>query len=175
MMHQELSKLLSSNGISEKDFYLTIYDNLVVRLFVLVINEMKDEAFKKDLKRRMNSSLNKNTTVKNILFERFGCSISDQEAQRIYSYLDAYFRKKSTRALFGDDTRNHILSNQNSKCSICGTNIRLGNSELDHIIPWEYVGDELGQDNLQMLCKECNRRKGKSIDFGIKMFLVNRA
>ncbi|MBR5553923.1 MAG: HNH endonuclease [Clostridia bacterium] len=46
-------------------------------------------------------------------------------------------------------------------------------SHLDHIIPWDYVGDNLS-DNYQMLCEICNTRKGTSTYFEISMLLLNK-
>lgn len=31
---------------------------------------------------------------------------------------------------------------------------------VDHIVPWDYVGDEL-ENNKRVLCAACNRKKSK--------------
>ena len=71
--------------------------------------------------------------------------------------------------------RYSLLDKQNNKCNICNHNINISNAELDHIVPWTLVGDELGISNLQMLCKDCNRRKSKNSAYNLKMFLVNKS
>ncbi|MBS4201313.1 HNH endonuclease [Bacillus sp. FJAT-49732] len=49
--------------------------------------------------------------------------------------------------------------------------IQQKNSQLDHIIPWEYVSDEL-DENLHMLCTICNQSKNKSVTFLLLAFLM---
>ena len=66
-----------------------------------------------------------------------------------------------------------LLSAQNNKCNICGKSINVTSSHLDHIVPWDYVGDSL-DNNYQMLCDTCNTRKGSSTYFEIAMTLLNR-
>ena len=75
--------------------------------------------------------------------------------------------------------RKKILATQ-SICAICGKPVDMSlkfphpmSASVDHIIPWDYVGDCL-KDNYQMLCETCNTRKGSSTYFEIAMTLLNR-
>jgi len=65
-----------------------------------------------------------------------------------------------------------LLSQQKYICPYCKEKISIKNSHLDHIVPWEYVGDELS-GNYQMLCSRCNERKGASPLFELSMLLYN--
>lgn len=48
----------------------------------------------------------------------------------------------------------------NPSCSICGKELQsFDDFEVDHVFPWS-KGGKTNPDNLQVLCKECNRRKG---------------
>ena len=47
---------------------------------------------------------------------------------------------------------------QNGKCVKCGKACRLEDMEADHITPWS-EGGHTTPDNLQLLCKTCNRTK----------------
>lgn len=44
-------------------------------------------------------------------------------------------------------------------CVHCGAAGRLWDLEVDHIVPWSWDGSD-DFDNLQTLCRRCNRRKG---------------
>ena len=44
-------------------------------------------------------------------------------------------------------------------CPLCGAHFELAQMEADHITPWRYGGRTV-PSNCQMLCKDCNRRKG---------------
>lgn len=47
---------------------------------------------------------------------------------------------------------------QKGICAHCGGHFELSQMEADHIIPWA-DGGKTSEDNLQMLCTDCNRRK----------------
>ena len=47
---------------------------------------------------------------------------------------------------------------QNGKCAKCGKECRVEEMEADHITPWS-EGGHTTPDNLQLLCKTCNRTK----------------
>ena len=48
---------------------------------------------------------------------------------------------------------------QHGICKICGKHFELNQMEADHITPWSEGGRTV-VENCQMLCRECNRRKG---------------
>ena len=56
--------------------------------------------------------------------------------------------------------RGRILKKCGNKCVNCGATERL---EVDHKIPLSR-GWRHDEDNMQILCKTCNLKKGKSID-----------
>ena len=87
--------------------------------------------------------------------------------------IGAFFRTGDPRKKYDDDFREALTQKQNNKCAVCGKNISSRTSHLDHIIPWDYVGDNLS-DNYQMLCEICNTRKGTSTYFEISMLLLNK-
>ena len=43
-------------------------------------------------------------------------------------------------------------------CKNCGKHFELNEMEADHITPW-HSGGQTSNDNCQMLCRDCNRRK----------------
>ncbi len=60
---------------------------------------------------------------------------------------------------FPDRTKLAVWERQNHKCVLCGKEFDLVFMEGDHITPWR-EGGRTTPDNCQMLCRECNRRKG---------------
>jgi len=57
--------------------------------------------------------------------------------------------------------RKRILDRFNNKCVHCGSIKKL---QIDHIIPVSRGGRE-DENNMQILCKTCNLKKGKGVDF----------
>ena len=147
---------------------------MIVSIFEALIDEMSDPFFRKQVQNRLRASEDQVLTVKSIVQETTHCSLSEEEALRVLNYIIAHFRKKDRRATYDDSVRSRKLTEQKSRCNICGRPIAIHNSELDHIIPWAMVGDELGENNLQMLCTDCNRRKSKNVTYNLKMFLINK-
>ncbi len=45
------------------------------------------------------------------------------------------------------------------KCAKCGKSYRKGDMDIDHILPKSLGGDN-SRENLQCICKHCNRSKG---------------
>lgn len=79
----------------------------------------------------------------------------------IYEYLlseGKMERKLSIRA-FTDTQKRTAYEKQGGICPICGEYHTFEEMEGDHIIPWSKGGKTL-PENLQMICKDCNRKKG---------------
>jgi 5-methylcytosine-specific restriction endonuclease McrA len=53
-----------------------------------------------------------------------------------------------------------ILRRDKHACKHCGLSVKNGNFEIDHIIPLALGGKDTFW-NLQLLCRTCNRKKGK--------------
>ena len=60
---------------------------------------------------------------------------------------------------FPEDIKLAVWEQQHHICSICGKEFDYEFMEGDHITPWRDGGRTV-IENCQMLCKECNRRKG---------------
>ena len=60
---------------------------------------------------------------------------------------------------FPDDIKLAVWEQQNHICKNCGKEFDLEFMEGDHITPWREGGRTV-IENCQMLCRECNRRKG---------------
>lgn len=60
---------------------------------------------------------------------------------------------------FTENQKRRAYEKQKHICPICGKEFKYDEMHGDHIIPWSQ-GGHTTDDNLQMLCKECNRTKG---------------
>lgn len=79
----------------------------------------------------------------------------------IYEYLlsgGERERSLSIRA-FTDSQKRAAYERQHGICANCSRHFELAQMEGDHIKPWR-DGGHTTSENLQMLCRECNRRKG---------------
>lgn len=73
------------------------------------------------------------------------------------------YRRKAERAKMSDSLRYDVLRHDNFQCRLCGRSKRDGVIlEVDHIIPVSKGGTSVFE-NLQTLCRECNRGKGAKL------------
>lgn len=76
-----------------------------------------------------------------------------------YAYvLDGDERHLSIRA-FDKRTQRAAYERQDGRCAVCGLVFDLSDMHADHITPWS-KGGHATPDNCQMLCRDCNLRKG---------------
>lgn len=77
----------------------------------------------------------------------------------IYEYLlDGQERHLNIRA-FSDKMARKAYERQGGICPRCGKHFEIHEMQADHITPWS-KGGKTAQENCQMLCADCNRRKG---------------
>ena len=77
------------------------------------------------------------------------------------TYARILIRRKENEEIVETSTdkdKRTAYEKQNGICPICGTHHEIEEMEGDHIIPWS-KGGKTTIDNLQMLCKKCNREK----------------
>lgn len=77
----------------------------------------------------------------------------------IYRYVLGEGEKWLSLRSFDDSTRQTVYAKQNGVCPLCGKRYALEEMEADHVTPWSEGGKTV-ESNCQMLCRECNRRKG---------------
>jgi hypothetical protein len=78
----------------------------------------------------------------------------------IYPYLLTKDEKYLNIRAFTDSQKRAVYEKQKGICPKCKNHFTINEMEGDHITPWS-EGGKTQPDNLQMLCKDCNRRKGK--------------
>lgn len=77
----------------------------------------------------------------------------------IYEYLLTGEEKKLQIRAFDKRTMQAVYEEQGHKCAFCGKEFEIEEMHGDHITPWS-KGGHTTRENCQMLCKECNWKKG---------------
>ena len=96
------------------------------------------------------------------LWQRIGELMRDSEVQRsggIIPYVLTGDERHLDLRAFPDDIKLAVWERQNHLCAVCGKEFDFEFMEGDHITPWREGGRTV-VDNCQMLCRDCNRRKG---------------
>ncbi len=76
----------------------------------------------------------------------------------IYPYVLTRKEKYLSIRAFTEATKQKVYEKQKGICVICKEKFELSEMEADHITPW-HEGGKTNEENCQMLCRECNRRK----------------
>lgn len=76
----------------------------------------------------------------------------------IYPYVLNRNEKHLNIRAFTPAMKQKVYEKQNGECISCRETFKMGEMEADHITPWVEGGKTI-EENCQMLCKECNRRK----------------
>ena len=93
--------------------------------------------------------------------EETGKLILDDDVTKksgIYSYILTRNEKYLSIRAFSDATKQKVYEKQKGVCIKCKEKFEIEEMEADHIKPW-HEGGKTVEENCQMLCKECNRRK----------------
>lgn len=76
----------------------------------------------------------------------------------IYPYVLTRDEKHLNLRAFSDGMKQKLYEKQGGICPMCQEKFEIGQMEGDHITPWS-EGGKTTEDNGQMLCRNCNRRK----------------
>jgi hypothetical protein len=88
--------------------------------------------------------------------------MGDEDVTRksgIYEYLLTGEEKKLSIRAFDERDRHAAYERQQHRCIYCGKTFDFAEMHADHITPWSKGGKTV-PDNCQMLCRDCNLKKG---------------
>ncbi|MBQ6471739.1 MAG: HNH endonuclease [Victivallales bacterium] len=88
--------------------------------------------------------------------------LGDEDVTRkpgIYEYLLTGDERKLSIRAFDQRDRLAAYERQGHKCVYCGKSFDFGEMHADHITPWSKGGRTV-PENCQMLCRDCNLKKG---------------
>jgi hypothetical protein len=78
----------------------------------------------------------------------------------IYWYVLSEDEKYLNIRTFTKNQKREAFERQAGNCALCSKTFEIDNMEGDHITPW-VEGGKTSSENCQMLCVQCNRRKGR--------------
>jgi CRISPR/Cas system Type II protein with McrA/HNH and RuvC-like nuclease domain len=157
-----ITELMKDDSIAEeyeKAFWLKWFGDICKKM-------ASDVKYRSRIMQLYKESYNEELTTRNIVEKDTGQNVSDKYAKIISKWMRAHFRKKNSRNAISFTVKENLFIKQNGRCAICGCELGRDWSKIhvDHIVPWELVGDEL-EDNLQDLCKRCNEEKNASTNY----------
>ncbi len=79
----------------------------------------------------------------------------------IYPYLLTRNERHLNIRAFSPATRQKVYERQDGICNACKGNFDIAEMEADHVTPWS-EGGRTEEENCQMLCRDCNRRKSST-------------
>lgn len=157
-----LSELMKNEAISEeyeKAFWLKHFGDICKKMD-------SDIKFKARILQLYKESYNEDITTKSIVEKETGYTPDDKYTQIISTWMRAHLRKKNSRNGIPFEIKKELFKKQKGKCVICNCELGVNWSKIhvDHIVPWDLVGDEL-DDNFQDLCEKCNEEKNASTNY----------
>lgn len=96
------------------------------------------------------------------LEKRVSSLMADEDVTKksgVYEYLLTGNEKALSIRAFDQRTKREAYERQGHKCAICGKEFKFKQMHADHITPWSQGGKTV-PDNCQMLCRDCNLKKG---------------
>lgn len=174
-MKNPLQQITILNGIAEEILEEALYKDIMEMILREICEYMKDNstnyvAIRKIYYQTPNNIL----AAKKIVHQVCNIALPEDDLEWIDMCIRAFFHKKPTRKLITNEIRENLWKNQNAQCAICGKTVTIESLHVDHIIPWDYVGDELS-DNYQALCSFCNSHKSNNVSVTVSnLFFTKR-
>ena len=128
-----------------KEIFPTYRKEMKGRPWGDLYNEYKDQKFDSETMENRVAELMKDDEV--------------ERKQGIYEYLLTGKESFLSLRSFRDSEKRTAYEQQKGICPSCDEKFEIEEMEADHVTPW-HEGGKTVLDNCQMLCRECNRRKG---------------
>lgn len=126
---------------------------------------MKDLNWAKLYDEFHNTALDKKALEKKILELIDEGTVEIQDTKGIIPYVLTGDEQKLNLRAFPKKIRLKVYNRQGGRCAMCGKPFPEEEMEADHIKPWA-EGGRTTEDNCQMLCMECNRKKSAKTILG---------
>ena len=173
-MNSELKELIRLNNIDEEVLFDALHRDVIESILSEICEYMKEGdnqyLFVKRIYYRNSNDIE---TIKNVVRTICHISLPEQDYIWLNKCVKAYMTKKPKRKQFSITFRQELLNKQGNKCCVCGKAIQLEDSHVDHIVPWDFVGDEL-KDNYQLLCSNCNLHKSNHVALAVHSLILKK-
>ncbi len=173
-MNSELAELIKLNKIDEEVLYGALHKDILESILSEICEYMKANVSSYiSMKKIYYRSTNDIDAAKQIVHTICHLSLPEQDLAWLNSCIKSFMKKKSHRKPIPDSIRLELWNRQGQKCCICGRSITVKEGHVDHIVPWDYVGDEL-DNNYQVLCSDCNLHKSNHIALTVHSLIFNK-
>jgi len=170
-----LGNYLKNNNHNMDDVTNIVYISIMLSLFETIFEYLENDnkqVFKNRL-RKCKTPISERFVFEELFKKTINVHLEDYEFQWLVNLVNAYLRKSNDRKRITEQIKSVILIKQDYKCIACHAPIDKNKMQVDHYIPFKYVGDEL-QDNFVGLCEACNKSKGANLLFLFKVFLIHK-
>lgn len=169
----ELEVFLGLNEIDKDILMNAVHLDIRETILMALIDKMKrDHDFLISAKRCYCRHENL-TAARKLVQQVCHFSMSDKDIAWLNDCITAHMEKKDTRSVIPSNEKKRLLERQDNRCAKCGKTITLSSMHVDHIVPWDYVGNEL-EHNRQGLCSVCNSRKSNHVAMAVSDLILNR-
>lgn len=173
-MNAELSDFIRLNHIDEEVLYDALHKDILESILSEVCEYMKSkDSSYISMKRIYYRSANDIDAVKQIVQNVCHLSLSEQDLRWLNNCIKAFMKKQPHRKQFSNSMRIELWKEQGQKCRICGKEISAEDGHIDHMVPWDYVGDEL-ENNFQVLCADCNLHKSNHVALTVHSLVFHK-
>lgn len=174
IMYSKLQKIIETNAIDEDELFKSVYSDIRESILREICEYMKaDDRKRIEVKKIYRRCSDNNAATTIVLRNICHLKLPDDDVDWLTSCITAFFRKKPHRVPIANSTKKELLQSQNYKCAICGKPIDNYSLHVDHIVPWDYVGDELN-NNYQALCPSCNGHKSNHVAESVKNLIISQ-
>lgn len=151
-----MAKHQHDDNASELWAYFQRVINWAIAIFPVYRKEMKGINWGELYNKYRNDNINPTNAEKEIKELMMDDDVTNKKG--IYKYILSRDLKHLNIRLFTGQMKREVYERQEGICVSCKNHFSLNEMEADHITPW-IEGGKTNEDNCQMLCVTCNRRK----------------
>jgi 5-methylcytosine-specific restriction endonuclease McrA len=173
-MNSELTEIIHLNNINEEILYDALHKDILESVLSEICEYMKaNDSSYISMKKIYYRSTNDIDAIRQIVRNICRLSLPEQDLEWLNNCVKAFMKKKPHRKQLSNAFRQELWNKQGKKCRICGKEILANDGHIDHIVPWDYVGDEL-VNNYQVLCSDCNLHKSNHVALAVHSLIFNK-
>ena len=173
-MNANLKELIRLNGIDEEVLYDSLHKDILESILSEICEYMKSsDSSYVSVKKIYYRSTNDIDAIKQIVRNICHLSLPEQDYTWLNNCVKAFMVKKAHRKQISNSVRLELWDSQDHKCCICGKEGLSQEGHIDHIVPWDYVGDEL-INNYQLLCSDCNLHKSNHVALAVHALIFSK-
>ena len=159
---EELEEFLTLNNIGKEEIFAALHLDIRELVLKCVCDRLKENQQFYYWTKKVFFSTNNLYATRRVVNRACKLNLSEKDTLWMQTCLKAFFTKCATRHVPTIDEKEFLIKKQGGRCAICGCEITIHDMHVDHVIPWDYVGDKL-DDNYQALCQDCNLSKSNHV------------